>query len=53
MGPFELADYVGLDTNKFIVDGWHQKFPDVKDNFSRPNQEFLFFRWSCSSPARW
>ena len=21
MGPFELADYVGLDTNKFIVDG--------------------------------
>lgn len=22
MGPFELADYVGLDTNKFIVDAW-------------------------------
>ena len=22
MGPFELADYVGLDTNKFIIDGW-------------------------------
>lgn len=21
MGPFELADYVGLDTNKFIIDG--------------------------------
>jgi len=21
MGPFELADYVGLDTTKFIVDG--------------------------------
>lgn len=21
MGPFELADYVGLDTSKFIVDG--------------------------------
>lgn len=28
MGPFELADYVGLDTNKFILDGWHEKFPD-------------------------
>merc|ERR1712112_501454 len=22
MGPFELADYVGLDTTKFIIDGW-------------------------------
>lgn len=21
MGPFELADYVGLDTMKFILDG--------------------------------
>lgn len=21
MGPFELVDYVGLDTTKFIVDG--------------------------------
>ncbi|XP_059477652.1 hydroxyacyl-coenzyme A dehydrogenase, mitochondrial-like [Neocloeon triangulifer] len=28
MGPFELADYVGLDTNKFILDGWAKKFPD-------------------------
>lgn len=28
MGPLELADYVGLDTNKFILDGWHKKFPD-------------------------
>lgn len=24
MGPFELADYVGLDTTKFIVDGWYK-----------------------------
>ncbi|XP_054998060.1 hydroxyacyl-coenzyme A dehydrogenase, mitochondrial [Sorex araneus] len=24
MGPFELADYVGLDTTKFIIDGWHE-----------------------------
>jgi len=27
MGPIELADYVGLDTCKFIVDGWHEKDP--------------------------
>ncbi|CAI4224566.1 unnamed protein product [Auanema sp. JU1783] len=27
MGPFELADYVGLDTLKFIMDGWHQQYP--------------------------
>jgi len=30
MGPFELADYVGLDTTKFIIDGWHDKYPDVE-----------------------
>ncbi|CAH3196816.1 unnamed protein product [Porites evermanni] len=29
MGPMELADYVGLDTTKFIIDGWHEKHPDV------------------------
>jgi len=28
MGPFELADYVGLDTNKFIMDGWSKLYPD-------------------------
>jgi len=28
MGPFELTDYVGLDTSKFIVDGWHKQYPD-------------------------
>ncbi|CAI7993701.1 Hydroxyacyl-coenzyme A dehydrogenase, mitochondrial [Geodia barretti] len=28
MGPFELSDYVGLDTTKFILDGWSQKYPD-------------------------
>jgi len=28
MGPLELADYVGLDTNKFIMDGWHERFPE-------------------------
>jgi len=28
MGPFELADYVGLDTTKFIIDGWHKLEPE-------------------------
>ncbi|KAL3080407.1 hypothetical protein niasHS_011566 [Heterodera schachtii] len=28
MGPFELMDYIGLDTMKFIMDGWHQRCPD-------------------------
>merc|ERR1719512_376114 len=28
MGPFELADYVGLDTTKFIIDGWAEKYPN-------------------------
>ncbi|CAB3401176.1 unnamed protein product [Caenorhabditis bovis] len=28
MGPFELGDYVGLDTCKFIMDGWHKQYPD-------------------------
>lgn len=28
MGPFELADYVGLDTCKFIMDGWYERYPD-------------------------
>jgi 3-hydroxyacyl-CoA dehydrogenase len=28
MGPFELIDFIGLDTMKFVVDGWHQRFPD-------------------------
>uniref|UniRef100_A0A8C7I0E3 Hydroxyacyl-coenzyme A dehydrogenase, mitochondrial n=1 Tax=Oncorhynchus kisutch TaxID=8019 RepID=A0A8C7I0E3_ONCKI len=27
MGPFELLDYVGLDTAKFIMDGWVEKDP--------------------------
>ncbi|KAM3622946.1 uncharacterized protein V6R79_005272 [Siganus canaliculatus] len=27
MGPFELSDYVGLDTLKFIVDGWYAMDP--------------------------
>lgn len=31
MGPFELSDYVGLDTVKFILDGWHKEYPDVEE----------------------
>nr|XP_033812228.1 hydroxyacyl-coenzyme A dehydrogenase, mitochondrial [Geotrypetes seraphini] len=27
MGPFELLDYVGLDTCKFIIEGWHKGDP--------------------------
>ncbi|XP_072478599.1 hydroxyacyl-coenzyme A dehydrogenase, mitochondrial [Notamacropus eugenii] len=36
MGPFELLDYVGLDTTKFIVDGWHEM--DSKNPFFQPSQ---------------
>ncbi|KAM9856720.1 hydroxyacyl-coenzyme A dehydrogenase, mitochondrial [Aulostomus maculatus] len=28
MGPFELLDYVGLDTAKFIMDGWSAMDPE-------------------------
>ncbi|XP_072112492.1 hydroxyacyl-coenzyme A dehydrogenase, mitochondrial [Mobula birostris] len=28
MGPFELLDYVGLDTSKFIIEGWQKLDPD-------------------------
>ena len=28
MGPLELADYTGLDTLKFVIDGWSKLFPD-------------------------
>ena len=28
MGPIELMDYVGLDTSKFITDGWQKRYPD-------------------------
>jgi len=30
MGPFELLDYVGLDTTKFILDGWNKADPNEK-----------------------
>ncbi|CAF1256605.1 unnamed protein product [Rotaria sordida] len=28
MGPIELLDYVGLDTSKYIVDGWKKLYPN-------------------------
>ncbi|XP_060635101.1 hydroxyacyl-coenzyme A dehydrogenase, mitochondrial [Anolis sagrei] len=28
MGPFELLDYVGLDTTKYIIDGWQALEPN-------------------------
>ena len=28
MGPFELSDYVGLDTMEFILNGWRENFPE-------------------------
>jgi len=36
MGPFELADYVGLDTTKFIMDGWNARFPE--ETLFRPSE---------------
>ncbi|KAJ3191238.1 hypothetical protein HK101_007949 [Irineochytrium annulatum] len=30
MGPFELMDYVGLDTIKFITDGWYKSGEGLK-----------------------
>lgn len=35
MGPFELVDYVGLDTTKFIIDGWHEM--DGKNPLFQPS----------------
>lgn len=28
MGPLELVDYTGLDTAKFVMDGWSKRFPE-------------------------
>merc|ERR1719318_1861153 len=36
MGPFEPADYVGLDTNKFIIGGWNERFPE--ETLFRPSE---------------
>jgi 3-hydroxyacyl-CoA dehydrogenase len=36
MGPLELADFVGLDTLKFIIDGWIRDYPGETSFFSSP-----------------
>lgn len=37
MGPFQLADYVGLDTTKFIIDGWHEN--DKENPLFKPSEK--------------
>uniref|UniRef100_A0A915DRN4 3-hydroxyacyl-CoA dehydrogenase n=1 Tax=Ditylenchus dipsaci TaxID=166011 RepID=A0A915DRN4_9BILA len=37
-GPFELADYVGLDTTKSIQEGWHKAFPKVPEPLFKPSK---------------
>ncbi|MFH4984406.1 hypothetical protein AB6A40_011115 [Gnathostoma spinigerum] len=34
MGPLQLCDYIGLDTIKYVVDGWHLESPN--DNRFEP-----------------
>ena len=52
MGPFELGDYVGLDTTKFIIDGewqnhWRRtrfcyyKYNDDDDNSNNNDNNIL------------
>jgi len=36
MGPFELLDYVGLDTSYFILEGWSKEY---KDEIFKPSDE--------------
>lgn len=39
MGPFELMDYVGLDTLKFVCDGWYESSEELKgDALVRPSK---------------
>lgn len=39
MGPFELADYVGLDTTKFITEGWFKAGKGLKgDKLVEPSK---------------
>ena len=30
MGPFQLSDFVGLDTLLFVLEGWQKSYPDVQ-----------------------
>ncbi|KAI8319592.1 hypothetical protein GQ54DRAFT_313431 [Martensiomyces pterosporus] len=41
MGPFELCDYVGLDTIKFIVDGWYKEGKGLKGDKQFESSEKL------------
>lgn len=41
MGPFELADYVGLDTCKFIMDGWKKQYPNEPTFITSPTLDKL------------
>lgn len=36
MGPFTLVDYVGLDTTKYILDGWSNQYPN--ETLFKPSQ---------------
>uniref|UniRef100_A0A0N4ZZ10 3-hydroxyacyl-CoA dehydrogenase n=1 Tax=Parastrongyloides trichosuri TaxID=131310 RepID=A0A0N4ZZ10_PARTI len=41
MGPFELADYVGLDTLKFIMDGWVRDYKNEPSFKNSPTLDKL------------
>lgn len=41
MGPLHLADYIGLDTCLYIVQGWVQKYPDEPVFFIPSNLQAL------------
>lgn len=41
MGPFELIDFIGLDTMKAILDGWHQRMPQDQRFTPLPSLEKL------------
>ncbi|CAD5231706.1 unnamed protein product [Bursaphelenchus xylophilus] len=36
MGPFEVADIIGLDTLKYIIGSWHQAYPEDPKYFPCP-----------------
>ncbi|KAI6186547.1 3-hydroxybutyryl-CoA dehydrogenase [Aphelenchoides besseyi] len=41
LGPFEVADYIGLDTVRSILGGWHQSYPDDPRYMPMPSMEKL------------
>ncbi|CAD5224869.1 unnamed protein product [Bursaphelenchus okinawaensis] len=36
MGPFEVADIIGLDTLKYIIGSWHQAYPEDPKYYPSP-----------------